>query len=113
MSTDLALPTDMVYLEDMTRPSSFALAPPTWESPPVEDPELEKIARDYTRARATVVKLRPQLYAHIYDFKQRWGTERGWQTWVVRMTGFTREQIRQIIAAEEDRRRKAGEDSAS
>jgi hypothetical protein len=78
----------------------------------VEDPDLEQIAREYTEADATATRLRPQLYARIYDFKQRWGTERGWQAWVVERTGLTRERIRQIVASEEDRRRKAGEESA-
>jgi hypothetical protein len=77
------------------------------ESPHVEDPELEKLARDYNRAEATVKRLRPELYARVYDFKQRWGAERGWQAWLVARTGLTRERIRQIIEAEEKRR--AGE----
>lgn len=70
----------------------------------MEDPELEKIARDYNRAEATVNRLRPDLYARIFDFKQRWGNERGWQQWLVERTGLTRERIRQIVAAEEKRR---------
>ena len=70
----------------------------------MEDPELEKLARDYTRAETTANRLRPELYARLYEFKQRWKAERGWQTELVRMTGLTRERIRQIIAAEEKRR---------
>jgi hypothetical protein len=89
-----------------TRPMPLVSAPAACESPPVEDPELEKIARDYIRAEATVNRLRPQLYARIYDFKQQWGDERGWQTRIVELTGLTRERIRQIIVAEKDRREK-------
>jgi precorrin-2 methylase len=70
----------------------------------MEDPELEKIARDYSRAEAAVKRLRPELYARIYDFKQRWEKERGWQAWLVERTGMTRERIRQIVDAEEKRR---------
>lgn len=70
----------------------------------MEDPELEKIAREYNRAEATVKRLRPDLYARIYDFKQRWGDTRGWQSWLVARTGMTRERIRQIVEAEEKRR---------
>jgi hypothetical protein len=70
----------------------------------MEDPELEKIARDYVRAEATVKRLRPELYVRIYDFKQRWGDTRGWQAWLVERTGMTRERIRQIVDAEEKRR---------
>jgi hypothetical protein len=82
------------------------------DSPPVEDPELEKIARDYNRAEAATRKLRPELYARIYDFKQRWGQERGWQAWLVDRTGMTRERIRQIVEAEEKRRTKEDEGNA-
>jgi hypothetical protein len=70
----------------------------------VEDPELEKIARDYNRAETTVKRLRPELYARIYDFKQRWGETRGWQAWLVERTDLTRERIRQIVDSEEKRR---------
>jgi hypothetical protein len=70
----------------------------------VEDPELERIAREYTRAESTANRLRPQLYARIYEFKQRWGNERGWQAMVVKLTGLTRERVRQIVTAEEKRR---------
>lgn len=70
----------------------------------MEDPELEKIARDYNRAEATMKRLRPELYARIYDFRERWQRERGWQAWLVERTGMTRERIRQILKAEEDRR---------
>jgi ribosomal protein L13E len=77
----------------------------------VEDPELEKIARDYIRAEAAMERLRPALYARIYEFKQRWQGERGWQAWLVERTGLTRERLRQIVAAEE--RRRAGEDRAT
>lgn len=94
---------------EATRPTSLAPPGPACDSPPVEDLELEKIARDYSRAEATVKKLRPELYARIYDFKQRWSSERGWQAWLVDRTGMTRERIRQIVDAEEKRRaREAG-----
>lgn len=89
---------------EKTWPTSLAESAPPCESPSVEDPELEKLAREYTRAESTANKLRPQLYARIYDFRQRWGSERGWQAMVVQMTGLTRERIRQIVAAEEKRR---------
>lgn len=75
----------------------------------MEDPELEKLARDYSRAEATARRLRPELYTRIYDFKQRWGNERGWQAWLVERTGMTRERIRQIIEGEEQRRAKEQE----
>lgn len=70
----------------------------------MEDPELEKIARDYNRAEATANQLRPKLYARIYEFRERWAAERGWQTWLVERTGLTRERIRQIITIETKRR---------
>ena len=70
----------------------------------MEDPELESIARDYNEAEATMKRLRPELYARIYDFKQRWGETRGWQAWIVARTGLTRERIRQILESEEKRR---------
>lgn len=88
----------------MTTPTSLALAPEVCESPPVEDPELERIAREYTAAEALADDLRPKLYARIYDFRQQWGTQRGWQGWIVERTGLTRERVRQIITAEEKRR---------
>ena len=97
----------MKYIGEMTRPTTCEPEVP-WESLDMEDPELEKLARDYNRAKDTANRLRPDLYARIYDYKQRWGaergTERGWQTALVKMTDFTREQIRLIVAAEEKRR---------
>jgi ribosomal protein L13E len=71
----------------------------------MEDPELEKLARDYTRAEAKANDLRPRLYARIYAYQQKHGERRGWQTELVKATGLTRERIRQIIAAEEKRRK--------
>lgn len=91
---------------EATRPTSLASDLAACESPPVEDPELEKIARDYNRAEATAKRLRPELYARIYEFKQRWSETRGWQAWLVERTGMTRERIRQIVDAEEKRRAK-------
>lgn len=70
----------------------------------MEDPELEKLARDYTRAEAKVNELRPRLYAKIYAYRELHGGRRGWQTELVKTTGLTRERIRQIIAIEEKRR---------
>lgn len=70
----------------------------------MEDPELEKLAREYTRAEAKANELRPRLYAGIYAYKQAHGHRRGWQAELVNATGLTRERIRQIIAAEEKRR---------
>ena len=84
---------------------TLGIDPTSWESPPVEDPELERLASDYTSAESTADRLRPLLYARIYEFKQRWGNERGWQTRVVALTGLTRERVRQIVAAEEKRRK--------
>lgn len=72
----------------------------------MEDPELEKIARDYTRAEAKANELRPRLYSGIYEYREAHGHRRGWQTELVKATGLTRERIRQIIAAEERRREK-------
>jgi hypothetical protein len=103
MSSHLADWVGIKYIGRMTRPTVYEPDLPC-EASGMEDAELEKLARDYTRAETTADRLRPQLYAHIYDFKQRWGDERGWQTMVVKLTGLTRERIRQIIAAEEKRR---------
>lgn len=72
----------------------------------MEDPDLEKIARDYNRAKAKMTELRPRLYERIYLYSKTYGDRRGWQTDLVKTTGLTREQIRQIIAAEEKRREK-------
>lgn len=69
----------------------------------MEDAELEKLAKDYTRAEAKANELRPRLYAGIYAYKRAHGDRRGWQTELVKATGLTRERIRQIIAAEEKR----------
>ncbi len=82
------------------------LGPPEvpWESPTMDDPELEELAKDYSRAEAEVSDLRPRLYARIYDYKVAHGERRGWQTELVRLTGLTRERIRQIIAIEKKRR---------
>lgn len=88
----------------MTWPTSLADGAPPCESPTVEDPELEKLARKYMRLKSETDQVRPELYARIYDFKQRWGTDRGWQAWLVARTGMTREAIRQIVAGEEKRR---------
>jgi len=71
----------------------------------MDDAELEKLARDYASYEAKADKLRPRLYAGIYEYKQAHGSRRGWQTELVKKTGLTRERIRQIIAAEEKRRR--------
>jgi hypothetical protein len=71
----------------------------------MEDPELEKLARDYTRAENKANELRPRLYAGIYEYRLIHGDRRGWQTELVKATGLTRERIRQIIAAEEKRRK--------
>lgn len=70
----------------------------------MEDAELEKLAKNYTRAENTANELRPKLYARIYDYKQAHGDRRGWQAELVKATGLTRERIRQIVAAEEKRR---------
>nr|WP_221374515.1 hypothetical protein [Actinoplanes polyasparticus] len=70
----------------------------------MEDADLEKLARDYVRTEAKLIRLRPQLYAGIYAYKQAHGSRRGWQTELVNATGLTRERIRQIIDAEEKRR---------
>lgn len=75
-----------------------------WQAAEVDDEELEKIARDYGRAEATANKLRPQLYAGIYEYKEIHGGRRGWQAELVAKTGLTRERIRQIIDAEGRRR---------
>lgn len=76
----------------------------------MDDEELWKLAHDYGRAEGTANKLRPRLYAGIYEYKEQHGTERGWQTTLVEKTGLTRERIRQIIVAEEKRRREASTD---
>lgn len=70
----------------------------------MEDPELEKLAKDYVKAEAKLNELRPRLYAGIYQYREIHGERRGWQTELVKATGLTRERIRQIIAAEEKRR---------
>jgi hypothetical protein len=70
----------------------------------MDDPELAKLAKDYNRAEAKANELRPRLYARIYDYKVTHGERRGWQTELVRLTGLTRERIRQIVAIEEKRR---------
>lgn len=70
----------------------------------MEDPELEKLAKDYVRTEAKLNDLRPRLYAGIYAYSKAHGSRRGWQTELVQATGLTRERIRQIIAAEEKRR---------
>ena len=70
----------------------------------MEDPELEKLAKDYVRAETKANELRPRLYARIYEYRKTHGERRGWQTELVKTTGLTRERIRQIIAAEEKRR---------
>lgn len=71
----------------------------------MDDAELEKLARDYARHEAKADELRPRLYAGLYEYKQANKDRRGWQTELVQKTGLTRERIRQIIAAEEKRRR--------
>lgn len=88
----------------MTTPTCLATPIEVCESPPVDDPELKRLASEYTLAEARANELRPQLYARIYDFRQLWGSKRGWQAFVVEMTGLTRERIRQIIAIEEKNR---------
>lgn len=88
----------------MTTPTCLAEPLQVCESPPVEDPELERIAREYSEFEAGADRLRPQLYARIYDFRLRWGNDRGWQAYVRDLTGLTRERIRQIVAIEEKRR---------
>jgi hypothetical protein len=70
----------------------------------MEDPELEKLAKDYIRTEARLNELRPRLYAGIYAYHLAHGQRRGWQTELVKATGLTRERIRQIIALEEKRR---------
>lgn len=70
----------------------------------MEDAELEKLAKDYSRTEAKLNELRPRLYAGIYAYWAAHGRRRGWQTELVKATGLTRERIRQIIAAEEKRR---------
>jgi hypothetical protein len=70
----------------------------------VEDPELEKIGREYDTATKKAESLRPKLHELIWKFKQANGETRGWQSQVVEWTGLTREAIRQIVAAEEKRR---------
>ena len=70
----------------------------------MDDAELEKLAKDYSRAEAKADELRPRLYAGIYEYKAIHGDRRGWQQELVHKTGLTRERIRQIIAAEERRR---------
>jgi hypothetical protein len=76
----------------------------TWESPPMEDADLAKLARDYVRTEARLNTLRPQLYARIYAYWEKHGERRGWQTELVNTTKLTRERIRQIIDAEKKRR---------
>src|SRR5688572_33489328 len=92
------------YLGDMSWPTMLAPRPAPWESPPMEDAELEKIARDYVRAEAKAAELRPRLYAGIFEYREIHGDRRGWQAELVQKTGLSRERIRQIVAAEEKRR---------
>lgn len=70
----------------------------------MDDEDLWKIAHDYARAEASADRLRPRLYAGIYEYREAHGKERGWQATLVEKTGLTRERIRQIIAAETKRR---------
>ncbi len=70
----------------------------------MEDPDLEKLAKDYVRTEAKLKALRPQLYARIYAYWETHGGRRGWQTELADTTKLTRERIRQIIDAEKKRR---------
>lgn len=71
----------------------------------MEDPDLEKLAKDYVRTEAKLNTLRPQLYARIYAYWESHGDRRGWQTELVNTTKLTRERIRQIIDIEKKRRK--------
>lgn len=71
----------------------------------MEDPELEKVGREFAAAAKKVDELRPRVHELIRRFKQANGDTRGWQTKVVEWTGLTREAIRQIT--DEKKRRAA------
>lgn len=68
------------------------------------NPELDKVGRKYQRLKAELSDVQQRMYGLIYEFSKTDGDRRGWQTEVVRVTGLTRERIRQIIDAEESRR---------
>jgi hypothetical protein len=78
-------------------------------APPAPDKEFQQIMLDLNEADAAVRRLRPQLHARMYEYREAYGDRRGWQTELVKMTGLTRERIRQIIEAEELRRDAAQE----
>lgn len=70
----------------------------------MSDEELAQLAREIRHHETEANERRPRLNRYIYEYKQRHGDRRGWQTDLVALTGLTRERIRQIINAEEKRR---------
>lgn len=57
--------------------------------------ELEKVAREYRRAKEALDKVRPRLAEAIVSAAQM-GVR---QADIVRITGYTRERVRQICRA--------------
>jgi acetate kinase len=61
--------------------------------------DLEKAAAEHRRAKAALAAVRPRLAAAIYDA----AVAKRPQVDIVRITGYTRERIRQICRDEEKR----------